>query len=299
LFPGETLPLRLSNLHDIHIFNGILRETRIFGILNYGASIGTVAEIRSAKKDEEVGGLYVIAIGRQRFRLLEPLGALRLDASICKVEIIEDAPVKVPKEAKQGKAYYPYSVWREYDSRYLVQQLQFHFSVENMEVNNFLQTMPPNLVYDPTTYSFWLARNLPLLDSDRQKLLEALSTSERLKFELRCVRNGRVLKCKTCGNVLTRANHIFPMSVDGVMGAYVNAYGYIHQTLTISRISGAFAEVGSTPSLQDTWFPGYAWTIIYCQNCRRHIGWRYDATQESMRPTVFWGLSRPSVLFSS
>lgn len=29
------------------------------------------------------------------------------------------------------------------------------------------------------------------------------------------------------------------------------------------------------PCLQDTWFPGYAWTIMNCVRCFSHLGWKY------------------------
>lgn len=29
------------------------------------------------------------------------------------------------------------------------------------------------------------------------------------------------------------------------------------------------------PSTQDTWFPGYAWTIMCCSRCFGHLGWKY------------------------
>jgi hypothetical protein len=29
------------------------------------------------------------------------------------------------------------------------------------------------------------------------------------------------------------------------------------------------------PSLEDTWFPDYAWTIIHCARCHSHVGWKY------------------------
>lgn len=44
------------------------------------------------------------------------------------------------------------------------------------------------------------------------------------------------------------------MSTEGAIGAYVNAHGYIHETLTMScarnmRIKGA-------PQTENSWFPG-------------------------------------------
>lgn len=29
------------------------------------------------------------------------------------------------------------------------------------------------------------------------------------------------------------------------------------------------------PSLEFTWFPGFAWSVAVCRACRSHLGWRY------------------------
>lgn len=34
------------------------------------------------------------------------------------------------------------------------------------------------------------------------------------------------------------------------------------------------------PSTQDSWFPGYAWTILYCGRCYNHLGWKFTIAQD-------------------
>ena len=29
------------------------------------------------------------------------------------------------------------------------------------------------------------------------------------------------------------------------------------------------------PTLEHTWFPGWAWSYALCRNCHAHLGWRY------------------------
>ena len=43
---------------------------------------------------------------------------------------------------------------------------------------------------------------------------------------------------------------------------------------------GCFAEsrcrVEGAPTLQDSWFAGFAWSYASCANCGEHLGWCYD-----------------------
>jgi hypothetical protein len=48
----------------------------------------------------------------------------------------------------------------------------------------------------------------------------------------------------------------------------------VHQTITFRKLDeNAMIELSGRPSTQDSWFPGYAWTILYCQRCFNHLGW--------------------------
>lgn len=249
--------------------------------------MGTIAEIRSFKRGAEGDpGLSIIALGLHRFRVQ---GAIR-ERHITQGCIVEDAPINIPQDAKKNKAFYPVSVWKTYDSRVLMRKLQ---SVA------YATPEPHNLApRDPTSYSFWIARNLPIPDKIRQSLLETLSTPERLRMELQWMVKGRALCCRVCQCIIANAESIFSMSTDGIMTPYVNSYGHIHETITLKKAANLFAAPGSMPSLENTWFPGYAWTIMYCRRCALHIGWRYDAIEPSMSPRVFWGVTRPSVIMS-
>ncbi len=34
------------------------------------------------------------------------------------------------------------------------------------------------------------------------------------------------------------------------------------------------------PTLEDTWFPGYAWSFCQCSECGQHLGWYYSGPQQ-------------------
>jgi len=46
---------------------------------------------------------------------------------------------------------------------------------------------------------------------------------------------------------------------------------------------------------QDSWFPGYAWTVAYCSACFAHMGWRFTPVTRGRALSgaqSFWGLRR-------
>ena len=36
------------------------------------------------------------------------------------------------------------------------------------------------------------------------------------------------------------------------------------------------AELGDSTE-EHTWFPGYAWRVVVCRGCARHLGWRFQS----------------------
>lgn len=50
---------------------------------------------------------------------------------------------------------------------------------------------------------------------------------------------------------------------------------FIKQTLTLSNIEEISIHLYGAPSSEDSWFPGYSWTIVYCNRCFDHLGWLF------------------------
>jgi cereblon len=100
---------------------------------------------------------------------------------------------------------------------------------------------------------------------------------------------GTSLCCVSCGQELFRASRLFSLpSAAGRVGAYVNPFGWVHQTVTLSEaLPGSMAVLGE-PTTDDTWFPPYAWSVALCGACGEHIGWRYVAPDLEAGPTSFW-----------
>ena len=61
------------------------------------------------------------------------------------------------------------------------------------------------------------------------------------------------------------------MSEEGLGSAYVNAHGFVHDMITLRHAWDLNAFGDDEPQTENSWFPGYGWTIMYCVNCRTHM----------------------------
>jgi hypothetical protein len=64
---------------------------------------------------------------------------------------------------------------------------------------------------------------------------------------------------------------------------FTNPGGWVYRIGCFRRATGC-AQAGE-PTLEHTWFPGYAWRYALCAGCRAHLGWAFRATQSQ-----FYGL---------
>lgn len=53
-----------------------------------------------------------------------------------------------------------------------------------------------------------------------------------------------------------------------------------------SLSSSAYVFLHGGPSTEDSWFPGFAWTIAYCLRCHNHLGWKFTIASENDPPTM-------------
>ena len=53
----------------------------------------------------------------------------------------------------------------------------------------------------------------------------------------------------------------------------------------IGCFTSAACRVDGAPTLEHTWFAGFAWSYALCANCRAHLGWCYESDA-----TRFFGL---------
>ncbi len=74
---------------------------------------------------------------------------------------------------------------------------------------------------------------------------------------------------------------------------FINPAGVAYEVLRVTVAHNV--EVISEPSLEATWFAGYAWVVLVCAGCHSHVGWQYRASS-GQTPTAFVGFVRAAVM---
>lgn len=154
-------------------------------------------------------------------------------------------------------------------------------------------------VLDPCAFAYWVAGNLPLERSERLALLQLDSVAHLLRAELALLhQSSDAILCSGCGATLAHTRDIFSLTSAGAAGTFVNPSGIVFQILTLRTVAAPSVVVDNVQSTQDSWYPGYAWSIAYCSACFRHLGWQFDAVERSEdagAPTRFFGFRRAAL----
>ncbi|CAJ1934470.1 unnamed protein product [Cylindrotheca closterium] len=158
----------------------------------------------------------------------------------------------------------------------------------------------------PTKFSFWCASNLALSESDRLALLETSSTYERLLLLDQHVEElssgNRPIVCARCDQSLSTVKFVFTVQgAEGTTSAYVNDHGYIHQITTLRLVDVQSVMLEGDPHTENSYFPGYSWTVCYCRSCLSLLGWMFRRVHHNIplskdRPNNFFGFQSSSVL---
>ncbi|XVF48588.1 hypothetical protein PTKIN_Ptkin03bG0202400 [Pterospermum kingtungense] len=148
-----------------------------------------------------------------------------------------------------SRAFWPNWVYRMYDSYCLAQK------AADMWKQIIGMPSMEGFVKKPDLLSFHIGSKIPISEPTRQELLEIDSISYRLRREIELLGRLDRIRCKICQTVIARRSDMLVMSSDGPLGAYVNAYGSVHEVMTFCKANGL--ALRSRPSKEYSWFPGY------------------------------------------
>uniref|UniRef100_K3W519 Protein cereblon n=1 Tax=Globisporangium ultimum (strain ATCC 200006 / CBS 805.95 / DAOM BR144) TaxID=431595 RepID=K3W519_GLOUD len=155
-------------------------------------------------------------------------------------------------------------------------------------------TQPSEHEHDPSIFAYWVAGNLPLDRDNRLTLLKIDCIVRLLRVEIEILEQfGDNIYCSGCGAFLAHTRDIFSMTTYGAGGTFVNPGGNVFQILTLRDIHLERVLIDVVRSTQDSWFPGYSWSIVYCNSCYRHLGWQFDVVDSACtHPARFYGFRR-------
>ncbi|GFR30803.1 protein cereblon [Trichonephila clavata] len=331
LYNPSTIAMMIHIIHSDHTFG--LINSRFSGrvFTNAVDTIGTTVEIRSYREEEGeygVNHLIIKAEGRQRFEVLETrtqsdgiiIGKVRIlpelsigdpgecskltslnkfkipppNLNACKMgtpyqcnQLLHRSSHKYNKYDFANYTWFPEFVYKMYDPEVLMNRIKNMIQSWNKTTSSDL--MPCN----PKEFSYWIAANLPLDDRQRMELLKINEVTHRLRQELKILEECCVLTCRDCLCIIANREDIFSMSLQGPQGTYVNPNGYVHEAITVYKAKGL--HLLGRPSTEQSWFPGYAWTIVECEHCNSHMGWRFTAVDKNLKPNKFWALCRSAI----
>ncbi|MBI1272415.1 hypothetical protein GC174_18470 [bacterium] len=100
-------------------------------------------------------------------------------------------------------------------------------------------------------------------DADVQKKEDVVSDPDILQEE----EPEKTIRCRFCDHDITRPS----LAVEPHEHTFRNPAGLSFHILCYSDAPGALNN--GVPTLEHTWFSGYAWSYAICQNCQSHLGW--------------------------
>lgn len=98
--------------------------------------------------------------------------------------------------------------------------------------------------------------------------------------------------CSTCKIFIAFVSDIIQVGDIPVLSAQINPHGFVHEVITVCHVSNVLIYGYPVPA--DSWFPGYLWRYLVCQQCQNHLGWSYHKPNESKM--IFAGLRKASII---
>lgn len=88
--------------------------------------------------------------------------------------------------------------------------------------------------------------------------------------------------CRACSRGITSVAAAIAVS-GSHHHRFINPAGLTYRIGCFSAAPGCM--VYGRPTMEFTWFSGFAWSLAFCRNCYLHLGWHYQSPERS-----FFGL---------
>ncbi|MBF0289652.1 MAG: hypothetical protein HQM14_17710 [SAR324 cluster bacterium] len=94
------------------------------------------------------------------------------------------------------------------------------------------------------------------------------------------------LVCKICRVPVSDHKYLFAINNKTPYHTFYNPGQIRFDIMTLTYCQFVFDA--SPPSLEFTWFAGYAWVILCCTTCYEHLGWRFENNEK--QPAQFFAM---------
>jgi len=113
-----------------------------------------------------------------------------------------------------------------------------------------------------------------------------------VKFSKEDPKDRKIYHCAHCGAFITDSDAA--VRIQGSEDhSFMNPVGILCNFTTFLSCENVL--VHEDLFLQHSWFLGYGWRYTLCAICLHHLGWKYDAVKDGMRPRSFFGILIQSV----
>lgn len=97
--------------------------------------------------------------------------------------------------------------------------------------------------------------------------------------------------CRACETEISDSRALFSMRASSAVQVFPNPYGQMRTIITLTEARSVI--VTGAPTTEFTWFDGYCWQVVYCGDCRAHLGWFFETGEGE--PKSFFGLLREAL----
>lgn len=87
----------------------------------------------------------------------------------------------------------------------------------------------------------------------------------------------RSLCCVVCHNFITQNDFSIEIQ-NNHLHSFVNPQGLLYEIACFETAPGVM--VVGEPTFYWTWFIGYSWQILYCKECKNHLGWKFNGDKQ-------------------
>lgn len=296
VFPGDTVPIRLAlSVQALQFWNKYLttEQGAMLGVISLRGEhqlceVGCILDprLRSETLHASASEIHVVTVARQRCRISEyHAGTVVAHAT---GRVIDGEAVKPISLLSSHSAHVHRYFWRIHTPAWLCDRLWDAAVSSGILLSHYVSGEKSAKAWravaiDESSFSFLIARNLPVDHAARQYLLVEDNVSARLRACLGYIRAlADRLACTSCGGIIVESVSAsrLPLPLnEEAMPIFSNPASINFRVTLLAQVNRDMTVIlhrHGPPELADTWYEGYAWSLLSCRTCNAHLGWRYD-----------------------